>query len=41
VDALRPMGYKASDIKSTVNELTRSKDYTSVDELIQDVIRNS
>lgn len=41
VDALRPMGYKASDIKSTVNELTRSKDYTSADELIQDVIRNS
>ena len=41
VDALRPMGYKVSDIKSTVNELTRSKDYTSADELIQDVIRNS
>lgn len=41
VEALRPMGYKTADIKATVNELTRSKDYTSVDELIQDVIRNS
>ena len=41
VDALRPMGYKAADIKATVNELTRSKEYTSVDELIQDVIKSS
>jgi hypothetical protein len=41
VDALRPMGYKAADIKATVAELTRSKEYTSVDELIQDVIKSS
>lgn len=41
VDALRPMGYKAADIKATVDELTRSKEYTSVDELIQDVIKSS
>ena len=41
VDALKPMGYKAADIKATVNELTRSKEYTSVDELIQDVIKSS
>tara|TARA_R110002167_G_scaffold349181_1_gene560984 strand:- start:58 stop:549 length:492 start_codon:yes stop_codon:yes gene_type:complete len=41
VDALRPMGYKAADIKATVGELTRSKEYTSVDELIQDVIKSS
>ena len=41
VDALRPMGYKPADIKATVDELTRSKEYTSVDELIQDVIKSS
>jgi len=41
VDALRPMGYKAADIKATVNELTRSKEYTSADDLIQDVIKSS
>ena len=41
VDTLRPMGYKAADIKATVNELTRSKEYTSADDLIQDVIKSS
>ncbi len=41
VDALRPMGYKAADIKATINELTRSKEYISVDELIQDVIKSN
>ena len=41
IDALRPMGYKAADIKATVNELTRSKEYTSADDLIQDVIKSS
>jgi len=41
VDALRPMGYKTADIKATVDELTRSREYTSVDELIQDVIKSS
>tara|TARA_R110001599_G_scaffold117869_1_gene286507 strand:- start:795 stop:1292 length:498 start_codon:yes stop_codon:yes gene_type:complete len=41
VDALRPMGYKTADIKATIAELTRSKEYTSVDELIQDVIKSS
>ena len=41
VDTLRPMGYKAADIKATIAELTRSKEYTSVDELIQDVIKSS
>tara|TARA_R110000744_G_scaffold314837_1_gene421858 strand:+ start:841 stop:1359 length:519 start_codon:yes stop_codon:yes gene_type:complete len=41
VDALRPMGYKAADVKSKVNELTQAREYASVDELIQDVIKNS
>jgi len=39
-EALKAMGYKVSDVKKAIDALTQSKDYSSVDELLQDVVKS-
>jgi len=39
-EALKAMGYKVSDVEKAINSLTQSKDYSSVDELLQDVVKS-
>ena len=38
-EALKPLGYKPTELKDKIKDLCKNKIYTSVDDLIQDVIR--
>jgi hypothetical protein len=40
VDALKGIGYKSSEVKKLALELSEQKEYSSLDELIQDIIKN-
>ncbi len=40
-EALKPLGYKPTELKDKINDLCKNKIYTSVDDLIQDVIRGA
>tara|TARA_Y100001938_G_scaffold137084_1_gene200808 strand:+ start:983 stop:1411 length:429 start_codon:yes stop_codon:yes gene_type:complete len=40
VDALKHVGYKASDVRKIANELCSHNDYSSLEDLIQDIIKN-
>ena len=40
VDALKHVGYKASDVRKVANELCSHNDYSSLEDLIQDIIKN-
>jgi hypothetical protein len=40
VDALKGVGYKSSDVKKLALELSEQNEYSSLEELIQDIIKN-
>ena len=40
LDCLKGLGYKASDLKRVIKELCVNNTYTSVEDLVQDVIKN-
>ena len=40
VDALKSVGYKASDVRKVANQLCSQKDYASLEDLIQDIVKN-
>jgi len=40
VDALKRAGYKPSDVRKTANQLCSQNDYSSLEDLIQDIVKN-
>ena len=40
VDALKGAGYKASDVRKVANQLCSQNDYASLEDLIQDIVKN-
>jgi|TARA_R100000908_G_scaffold54631_1_gene29884 hypothetical protein len=40
VDALKRAGYKPSDVRKTANQLCSQNDYASLEDLIQDIVKN-
>ena len=40
VDALKSAGYKASDVRKVANQLCSQNDYASLEDLIQDIVKN-
>ena len=40
LDFLKPLGYKLSELKKVIKELCINNTYTSVEDLVQDVIKN-
>jgi|TARA_R110002012_G_scaffold321405_1_gene549073 hypothetical protein len=40
VDALKTVGYKAGNVKKVANELCATNNYTVLEDLIQDIIKN-
>ena len=40
VDALKRAGYKASDVRKVANQLCSQNDYASLEDLIQDIVKN-
>ncbi len=40
-NCLKPLGYKPTELKDKIRDLCKDKIYTSVDDLIQDVIRGA
>jgi hypothetical protein len=40
IDALKSMGYNVSDVKRAISLLTQDKDYSSAEELLQDVVQS-
>ena len=40
VDALKHVGYKVSDVRKVANELCSHNDYSCLEDLIQDIIKN-
>mgnify|MGYP001222428235 CR=1 FL=1 len=40
VDALKSAGYKASDVRKVANHLCSQNDYASLEDLIQDIVKN-
>ena len=40
VDALKRAGYKASDVRKVANQLCSQNEYASLEDLIQDIIKN-
>ena len=40
-EALKPLGYKPTELKDKIRDLCKDKIYTSADDLIQDIIRGA
>ena len=40
IAALKGMGYNVSDVKRAISLLTQNKDYSSAEELLQDVVQS-
>ena len=40
VDALKSVGYKSGDVKKVAVELCSQNDYASLEDLIQDIVKN-